>query len=208
MYDFLADLDGYFCEKYSNYDKLCILPGYRMPVMQESTIDEFGRTVSYTLPADTMRLALQENKDELLKILKARMADKEFSFSFTPVRFFKRIKHKFSKVAPYKILEKVLERYKIDKTEILTELNIDKEIWDTICKGKFSPTKNAIISLALVGHISTEDTKALLAVNGYAFDFTSARDVVFAYLLENKVFARPMMDAAFNEYKISNLFIK
>ena len=61
-FEFIADLDEYFCEKYANYDKLCILPGYKMPLMQASKIDEFGRTRTYTLPAETMRLALQERK--------------------------------------------------------------------------------------------------------------------------------------------------
>ena len=56
------DFDGYFCEKYANYDKLCVLPGYKMPLMQASEVDAFGRTRAYTLPADTMRLALQEKK--------------------------------------------------------------------------------------------------------------------------------------------------
>ena len=66
MYDFIADLDGYFCEKYANYDKLCILPGYKMPLMQASEVRADGRTYSYTLPSSTMRLAAQEKKTELL----------------------------------------------------------------------------------------------------------------------------------------------
>ena len=84
MYEFIADLDEYFCEKYANYDRLCVLSGYKMPLMQTSTVDEFGRTRAYTLPAETMRLALQENKADLLKQLKSRMTDATFSFSFRP----------------------------------------------------------------------------------------------------------------------------
>ena len=70
MFDFIADLDEYFCEKYANYDKLCVLKGYRMPKMQDTKVGADGRTYAYTLPANTMRLALQENKAELLKTLK------------------------------------------------------------------------------------------------------------------------------------------
>ena len=36
MFDFITDLDEYFCEKYANYDKLCVLNGYKMPVMPQS----------------------------------------------------------------------------------------------------------------------------------------------------------------------------
>ena len=68
MYDFIADLDGFFCETYANYDKLCVLPGYVMPLMQRSEVRADGRTYAYTLPADTMRLAKQEKKDEIIKV--------------------------------------------------------------------------------------------------------------------------------------------
>ena len=88
MYDFIADLDAFFCEKYADYDRICILPGYRMPVMQATETRADGRTYGYTLPSETMRLALQEQKDELLKTLKSQMVDKTFSFSFQPVGFF------------------------------------------------------------------------------------------------------------------------
>ena len=85
----LTDLDEYFCKKYANYDKLCTLPGYRMPKMQTSEVREDGRTYAYTLPANTMRLALQENNAELLADLKTKLQDKTFSFSFTPLNVLK-----------------------------------------------------------------------------------------------------------------------
>ncbi|MBE5745567.1 MAG: hypothetical protein E7355_05500 [Clostridiales bacterium] len=208
MYDFLVDLDDYFCEKYSNYDKLCVLQGYRMPVMQATKTDEFGRTVSYTLPSSTMRLALQENKADILKSLKERILDKGFSFSFRPIGLFRRIKNAFVKNSPKKVLTQLLDKYKTDKESAIEDLKIEKEIWRNICKGKFAPTKNTIFSLALTGHYSLQDAVLLLQVNGYAFDFDEERDVVVAYLLEKKVFARPMIEAAFAEYKVDNLFIK
>ena len=79
-FEFIADLDEYFCEKYANYDKICVLKGYKMPKMQATKRLENGRDYSYTLPADTMRLALQENRLELLADLKTRMADKAVRF--------------------------------------------------------------------------------------------------------------------------------
>ncbi len=208
MYDFLVDLDGYFCEKYANYDKLCVLPGYRMPTMQATRVDEFGRSFSYTLPSSNMRLALQENKEEILAELKKRIVDKGFSFSFYPIGGFKRFKRKFAKITPAKILLETMAKYKLTSESVLEELVIDKEIWENICKGKFGATKNTIISLALIGHFSVEDTTNLFYAFGYDWDFAVERDVVFAYLLENKVFARPMMNAAFEEYKVANLFLK
>ena len=72
-FEFISDLDEYFCEQYANYDKICVLPGYRMPKMQDTREDEFGRKYSYTLPAKTMSLANQEKKAELLSVCMIRI---------------------------------------------------------------------------------------------------------------------------------------
>lgn len=208
MFDFIADLDAYFCEKYANYDKLCVLPGYRMPKMQTSEVREDGRTYAYTLPADTMRLANQENKAELLQTLKSRMSDKTFSFSFRTVGIFGRIKNVFSKYAPHKWLKTVMEKNAVNATDAGEGLNIAPEIWQGILTGKYIPTKNTLFSLALVSHIGIDDTKLLLSVCGYELDFSVEKDVVLCYLLQQKVFNRPMIDAALAEYKVSNLFLK
>ena len=208
MYDFIADLDEYFCEKYANYDKLCILPGYKMPLMQASKIDEFGRTRTYTLPAETMRLALQEKKAELLAQLKEKMTDVTFSFSFQPMGLFASLGSKYSKYGFTKNFKKILAKYGISEEAALAGLDVSEEIWKNICKGKFLPTKNLIFSLALTAQLSYEDTEELLAYASEEFNYTIVKDVVIAYLLQNKVYAPEMIKAALNEYKVCNLFIK
>jgi hypothetical protein len=208
VYDFITDLDEYFCEKYANYDKLCILPGYKMPLMQASKIDEFGRTRTYTLPAETMRLALQEKKAELLAQLKEKMTDVTFSFSFQPMGLFASLGSKYSKHGFTKNLKKMLAKYGISEEAALAGLDVSEEIWKNICKGKFLPTKNLIFSLALTAQLSYEDTEELLAYGSEEFNYTIVKDVVIAYLLQNKVYAPEMIKAALNEYKVCNLFIK
>ncbi len=205
-FDFINDLDEYFCEKYANYDKICILPGYRMPKMQAVERRENGRDYAYTLPASTMRLALQENKAELLKELKSKMADKSFSFSFVPAGlsgFFAR----FSKSSFDKIFASALKKYSLTAEEAKKELTIDEKTWKKICKGIYYPTKNLLFSVALTARFSYEDTQALLAMLGMEFDYTLEREVVIAYLLKQKVFNQEMVKAAFDEYNVSNLFI-
>lgn len=207
MYDFIADLDGYFCEKYANYDKLCVLPGYKMPLMQRSEQDDFGRTRTYTLPADTMRLANQEKKDELLKLLKTKMLDATFSFSFLPMSGFRRLKNRFSKFAFYKNLKILLNKYGVTEEGAFENLKIPEEVWKGICKGKFLPTKNLLFSLALTVQISYDDLLSMMALCEYEFDFAIVKDVVIAYLLQTKVYNRSMIDRALEEYKVGNLFI-
>ena len=208
MYEFLADLDEYFCEKYANYDKLCILPGYKMPMMQASEVRADGRTYAYTLPASTMRLATQEKKAELLAELKNRMVDTNFSFSFRPKSLFSRIRDTFSKYAFHKCLKIVLEKYKISEKAALENLAVSEEIWRNICKGKFSPSLNLLYSLALTAQLSIDDTGYLLSLCGFEWDYANVRDVVVAYLLSHRVYNPEMIQAALNEYKITSLFIK
>lgn len=208
MFDFLNDLDAYFCEKYANYDKLCAMQGYKIPQMKASKILENGRTYAYTLPMETMRLALQEEKTEILKTLKENIVDKTFSFSFKPCGFFGRIRNVFVKDAFYKKFREVFAKYNLTEKEAFSRLDISEEIWQNICKGKFYPTKNLIFSFALTSHISYEDTQMLLAYCGAQFDFRVEKDVVISYLLEQKVYNYEMVKTALNEYKIINLFIK
>ena len=205
-FEFLNDLDDYFCEQYANYDRLCVLPGYRVPKMQDTRIDEYGRKTAYTLPANTMRLALQENKAELLKSLKSKMADKSFSFSFTPAPW-GGVFSRFSKNSFAKILIQVLSKYSVTCEQAISELKIDEKTWKRICTGSYYPTKNLLFSLALTARFSYEDTKGLLGMLGMEFDYTLEREVVVSYLLKQKVFNQEMIKAAFKEYNVSNLFI-
>lgn len=208
MFDFIADLDEYFCEKYADYDKICILPGYRMPKMQTSEVREDGRTYAYTLPANTMRLALQENKAQLLAAIKEQAYDKTFSFSFRPLRLFGKLKNAFSSKGFLKNFRATLAKYNLSPEEAGAELSVPREVWRGICKGWYLPTKNLVLSLALTAHMNIDDTNDLLFLCGYALDYAVVKDVVIAYLLEQKVFNRDMADRALAEYKVRNLFIK
>lgn len=205
-FQFIQDLDEYFCENYANYDKLCILPNYKMPKMQATERRADGRDYSYTLPANTMRLALQENKDELLKTLKNTMADKSFSFSFVPAGFFTALK-RFGKNSHSKILCRLLNKYSLSAQDAKNELTIDEKTWARICSGLYLPTKNLVFSLALTARFSYEDTVGLLGMYGMEFDYTLEREVVISYLLKQKVFNQDMVKSAFEEYNVSNLFI-
>ncbi len=208
MYDFLVDLDNFFCEKYENYDKLCILPGYRMPTMQATRLDEYGRTYAYTLPPETMRLALQEKKEEILAELKKKLEDDTFSFSFYTLNPFQRFKNSFAKLSLRKLLKGILDRVRMSEAEVGELLAIPEEVWKGICKGKFLPTKNLIFSLALVCHLTVEDVNVLFNACDIEWDFTIPKDVVLAYLLQTKIYGEEMIAVALAEYKIRNLFMR
>ena len=175
-YAFISDLDDYFCEKYANYDRMCVLKGYVMPKMQTTQRREDGTDYSYTLPPETMRLSLQENKAALLKQLKERMCDYTFSFSFRPPE------------------------------QALGVTDIGEKTKKRILKGAYYPTKNLIFTLALACGFSMEDTEALTAVCNVSFDYAIVKDVVVSYLLVNRVHNAEMIDAALEEYGVDGLF--
>lgn len=207
-FEFIEDLDAFFCEKYANYDKICILPGYRMPKMQETSVDAFGRKYSYTLPAETMRLAKQEKCAELLVELKSRMTDKRFSFSFRPLGFFQRISEFFAKDSFQKTLKTVCGCHNTNPTAVAEGLEIDPAIWKRILKGEFYPSKPLVLALGLSAHFTYQETKALLNCSGYTFDFEDVADTVITYLLLKGIYNQQMVQAAFAEYKILPLPIK
>jgi len=207
-FEFFSDLDEYFCEQYANYDKLCILPGYRMPKMQETREDDFGRRYSYTLPANTMSLIHQEKKEELLAELKNRMSDKNFSFSFRPLGFFAKIGDAFSKTSFKKVFAEIARQHSIDPKTVGEWLNIEPTIWNKILKGTFYPSKNLLFAIGIAMHLNYREAKMLLNVCGYDFAFEEVLDTVMSYLLSRGVYNTEMVGAALEEYKLQPLMLK
>ena len=204
----LTALDDYFCETYENYDKLCMLPGYQMPKMQDTRIGEDGLTYAYTLPSETMSLSRQTNKAEILKELKNRAFDQTFSFSFQVQSIFSRIANLFLVKSPGKVLRTILAKHALTKEQVNELLTIDKEVFSGIYKGKFIPTKNCALSIALVAEFTVEEIDELFEACGYGWDFTLIKDTVLSYLLINRVYNVEMIRLACKEYNVENLFIR
>ena len=97
---------------------------------------------------------------------------------------------------------------KATRESLFEAIDIDEEIWRNVKKGKFAPTKNLLFSIALAFQFSMDDVNALFLFAGYEWEYTYVKDVIISYLLINKVYNRPMIDAALTEYKVGNLFIK
>ena len=92
--------------------------------------------------------------------------------------------------------------------DVLAQIEVAPEIWKGIRKGKFLPTKNLILTLGLTAQMSYNDVKILLSLCGYEFDQTIVKDVVITYLLSRKIYNPAMVQAALEEYKVTNLFFK
>ena len=207
MFDFIEDLDAYFCKRYASYDKICMLKGYQMPKRQTSEVRN-GKTYAYTLPKENLSLDFQENKAQMLVELKEKLLDKTFSFTFHTVGLWQKWKYRQFFNSAKQTLVNTLQKYKVTSADIQEGLEIDEFVWENIVKGKFMPTKNLLFSLALTAQFSVEDTERLLDAFDYSFDYAQAKDVVVRYLLEQKVHNAEMRAAALKEYKIAHLFLK
>lgn len=207
-YDFISDLNDYFCEKYANYDKICVLKGYVMPKMQTTERRPDGTDYSYTLPPETMRLSLQKNKAELLSQLKERMTEFTYSFSFRPLSFFEKIRCNRSKYSFKKTFAAVCARYSLTAAEALSKTDVNEKTKKRLLGGAYYPTKNLLFTLALVCGFSMQDTEALFTVCGLSTDYSLVKDVIVSYLIANKVHNPDMIRAALEEFKVDGLFFR
>ncbi|MDE5896867.1 MAG: hypothetical protein K2H43_03530 [Clostridia bacterium] len=204
MENYIRELDDSFCEQYSDYVRLSALEGYEMPdtlyVAPDGNIARRDSSV--------MRLCYQKKKDELLKKLKAGIADTTFTFSFS----FRSLRDKFAdlrrKYTFSKILPDALKHCGETAESAGEKLDIEPRFWKKMVSGKLYPEKNTVLALALVCRMQAQDCSNLLAVCGFSFDDASIRDVLTHYLIEHRIFNEEMRDNCLAEYKITNLPIK
>ena len=200
----LSALDEYFMEHYSDYVRLSALAGYRMPEMLAPGRDG---TVTRRDPS-AMKLVHQENREELLALLKSEQADTDYTFSFRFLSFAEKLRRPFDKYAFFKVLPKVLSSHRLTVEEAGERLAIEPRFWKNIAKGKLFPEKNTVLALALTCSLTPQEAENLFNACGYEFDEKSVRDVVVRFLLEQKVFSRELIALCLGEYKIASLPIK
>lgn len=199
--ELIKDLDEYFCKKYANYSAISAIEGYEMP-------GRGAHSTQYNVEGERYKLCYQPKKEELLGTFKRNYVDKDFSFAFIPVRGRERFKDFRRKYTLKKILPVIFKKYSLDVKTFYERINVSQEIWINIVKGKFYPSKNTVLAVALAGGISTEDTRALLAVCGFELDYAYVRDVVVSYIINYKVYTPQLVKRLLEEYKITCLPLK
>ena len=123
------------------------------------------------------------------------------------MKSWQRFTQKFKKDAFYKSFNGLLKKYKVTEEEAVERLTITAEIYQNIVKGKWNPSKNLVLSLALAFGFSFEDTENTLFGIEENFDYSYEKDVVVAYLLQSRTYNIEMVKAALSEYKVATLFL-
>lgn len=199
MNDFINDLDDYFCKNYLNQTRLAAIAGFVQPVLGEEA-DPFD--------AEPYKLCHQKRAKELLATFKEGLIDRDFSFSFAEVPFLTYLKDKRRASAFCNMLPSAFRKYSLDTDNFFRDLSVSEEVWKKIVKGRYYPSKNLILAIALVGGISEKDTRVLLSSCEYEMDFESVRDTVVSYLLTYGVYNESLVREALDEYKITCLPLK
>lgn len=203
-YSYVKELDEFFCAQYADYVRIAAIEGYRMPDML--TVGADGNITRKD--SKYMRLIYQENYRELLANFKANIADTEFTFDFCYPAPFERFKDRFRKLTFSKLLPQTLKKYDETPASVGEKLAVEEPVWRGIVKGKFYPEKNTVMAIALVCRMQTFDVNNLLAVCGYSLKADNVRDIVFEYLLMQKIFNEEMRDNCLREYRIDTIPIK
>lgn len=186
---------------YSDYSAISAIAGYDMPERETGSTE-------YSVGGEKYRLSNQKNKEELLKTLKESYVDRDFAFSFSPVKFKDKVKDIRRKHTFKRILPKIFKKYSLDVNSFYERIDVSREIWKKIVSGKFYPEKGTVFAVAIAGGISHADTRDMLAVCGFEFDYTYVRDVIVSYILEYKIFSPEVYRDILTEYKITSLPLK
>lgn len=200
-YGFLKQLDEFFAEQYSDYVRITAIEGYCMPEMIVVSSDgNISRKDSKYL-----RICHQREWEKVLANFKSGLADTEYTFGFSFPPLTERVRDVFRKHTFAKLLPAVLKKYEETPESVGQKLALEPEIWQGIVKGKFYPEKNTVMAVALVSRMQTTDVNNLLAACGYSLRSDSVRDVVFEYLLMQKIFNAEMREKCLAEYRIDTI---
>ena len=203
-YSYVRELDEFFASQYSDYVKIAAIEGYKMPEML--TVGPDGNITRKE--SKFMRIVYRENWQEIIANFKAGLEDTEFTFGFSFPSFSDRVKDPFRKLTFAKLLPSVLKKYDVTPESVGEMLSLDERVWRGIVKGKYYPEKCTVMAIALVCRMQIFDVNNLLAACGFELKQDSVRDIVFEYLLTQKIFNADMRDNCLAEYKIDTIPIR
>ncbi len=203
-YSYIRELDEFFAAQFSDYVRIAAIEGYKMPEML--TVDADGNITRKQ--SEQMRIIHQSDWQTVLANFKAGLADTEFTFNFAYPSFSDRFRDRFRKQTFSKLLPATLKKYDETPESAGKKLDVEELVWKGIVKGKYYPEKNTVMALALAVRMQTFDVNNLLAVCGMELRSDSVRDIVFEYLLNQKIYNEDMRDRCLAEYHIDTIPLK
>ncbi len=204
-YSYVRELDAFFCAQFSDYVRIAAIEGYKMPEML--TVGADGNILRRD--PKLMRIAYQEDAQKVLANFKAGLADTEFTFRFRYPSLSERRKALFARRRTFSgLLPAVLQKYGETPESVGEKLDLDENVWRGIVKGKLYPEKCTVMAIALGCRMRPDDANSLFSQCGFSLSAESVRDVVFEYLITQRIFNAEMRDRCLAEYAIETIPVK
>ena len=102
-------------------------------------------------------------------------------------------------------LQQMINKKGMKNSEVYTAANITKQYFSKLLKGKVSPSKTKILSLAVALRLNLDETIDFLRMSGYAFSPFSAVDKIFEYFIRNQIYDIYKIDIVLFDYGLPTL---
>ena len=102
-------------------------------------------------------------------------------------------------------LQQMINKKRMKNSEVYTAANLTKQYFSKLLKGKVTPSKTKILSLAVALHLNMDETIDFLRMSGYAFSPFSQVDKIFEYFIRNKIYDIYRIDIVLFDYGLPTL---
>lgn len=102
-------------------------------------------------------------------------------------------------------LQQLINKKGMKNSEVYTAANLTKQYFSKLLKGKVTPSKTKILSLAVALRLNMDETVDFLRMSGYAFSPFSTVDKIFEYFIRNSIYDIYRIDIVLFDYGLPTL---
>lgn len=102
-------------------------------------------------------------------------------------------------------LQQLINKKGMKNSEVYAAANLNKQYFSKLIKGKVTPSKNKILSLAIALRLNMDETIDLLRMCGYALSPISPTDKIFSYFINHGIYDIYRIDIVLFDYGLPTL---
>ena len=102
-------------------------------------------------------------------------------------------------------LQQMINKKGMKNSEVYAAANLTKQYFSKLLKGKVTPSKTKLLSLAIALRLNMDETIDFLRMSGYAFSPFSSVDKIFEYFIRNKIYDIYKIDIVLFDYGLPTL---
>lgn len=102
-------------------------------------------------------------------------------------------------------LQQLINKKGMKNSEVYAAANMTKQYFSKLIKGKVTPSKNKLLSLAVALRLNMDETMDLLRMSGYALSPISPTDKIFTYFISQGIYDIYRIDIVLFDYGLPTL---